>query len=140
MAHHATADPYDKQRTATVEYAEKHKLQELFSHLLQLTVFNRPEDPRTFMRDEVRKMRTSEPSALFADTELGMMFELVDVTKQKYITLPQLRNAYANLSHDGSKLDDSQLPADVIASQKVTQEQFKAILGSQLQTQNHWRK
>ncbi len=132
---------YDKQRAATAEYVEKHKVQELFAHLLQLVVHARPENPRGYMAEEVARLQQgSEPTRLLTDDELSMMFELIDVTKQKSISLSQFRNAYANLSHDGTKLDDSQLPARVLETQRVTQEEFSAIIGGQLRTYNHWAK
>jgi Mg2+/Co2+ transporter CorC len=132
---------YDKQRAATADYVQKHKIQELFSHLLQLVVHARPENPRQYMAEEVaRLMKGAEPTRLLTDDELSMMFELIDVTKQKTISLGQCRNAYANLSTDGSKLEDSQLPQRVHEAQRVTQEEFSAIIGGQLRTANHWKK
>jgi hypothetical protein len=91
------------------------------------------------MADEVAKIMTgAEPTRLLTDDELAMMFELIDVTKQKTISLQQCRNAYANLSTDGAKLEDYQIPAEVLKSQRVTQAQFSSIIGSQLRTANVW--
>jgi hypothetical protein len=130
---------YDKQRAATSKYVAEHKVPELFAHLMQLVVHHRPENPRAFMAEEVAKLQTGgEPTRLLTDDELSMMFELIDVTKQKTISLMQCRNAYANLSHDGAKLDDSQLPPRVVESGRVTQDEFSAIMGSQLRTSNVW--
>jgi hypothetical protein len=138
-----TGTQYDTQAAATVEYVGKHKIQELLSHLLQLVVYAKPEDPRAFMADEVLKMQQTEekPSCLFADEELDMMFELVDVTRQKTISVKQLRNAYANLSYDvdSSVLEDDKLPASVVETGRVTRDEFKTILGGQLRTRNHWQ-
>ena len=132
---------YDKQRTLTTGYVEKHKVQELFAHLLQLVVHARPENPRAFMAEEVAKLqRGQEPTRLLTDDELSMMFELIDVTKQRSISLSQFRNAYHNLVLDGTKLEDSQLPERVLQTQRVTQEEFSAIVGDRLRTQNHWAK
>jgi hypothetical protein len=133
------ADAYDKQRAATTDYVQKHRVQDLFAHLMQLVVHHRPENPRQFMADEVAKLRSGqEPTRLLTDDELSMMFELIDVTKQKTISLAQCRNAYANLSNDGSKLEDSELPPRVLDTGRVTQEEFSAIIGGQLRTVNHW--
>ena len=139
---HVAASEYDHQATATVDYVKTHKIQELLSHLLQLVVYAKPEDPRAFMADEVLKMQqeSEKPSCLFGEEELTMMFDLVDVTKQGHISVKQLRNAYANLSYDASSshLDASMLPASVVETGKVTLEDFKTILGGQLRTRNHW--
>ena len=149
MASSSTTEPaqvaaseYDHQATATVDYVKTHKIQELLSHLLQLVVYAKPDDPRAFMAEEVLKMQqeAEKPSCLFGDEELTMMFDLVDVTKQGHISEKQLRNAYANLSYDAgsSQLDAGMLPASVVETGKVTLEEFKAILGGQLRTRDHW--
>ena len=79
----------------------------------------------------------------------------MDVTNQGFITLKQLRHAYANLSlssqhgrrgsssggsnsssNEQQQLENHQLPPDALSSGKVTQQQFKQVLGSLLQTNN----
>ena len=137
----ADISAYDKQHQAAAAYTQKHRVQELFSHLLQLTVHARPENPRMFMAEEIAKLQKgTEPTRLLTDDELAMMFELVDVTKQRTISLQQARNAYANLSYDGTQLNDADLPPRVLSTQRVTQDEFVAIIGSQLRTANHWCK
>ena len=132
------AAEYDKQQAATAEYVKKHRVQELFSHLLQLVVYHRPENPRQFMSEELRKLKGKKETHLFTEDELDMMFRLVDVTNQGSISLKQLRHAYANLSMDGEQLAESALPKEVLESGRVNKEQFKAVLGAELQTKNHW--
>lgn len=131
---------YDKQRQRTESYLKDSKIQELLAHLLQLLVYHKPENPRQFLIDEVRKMQAKKSSDLFTDEDLATMFDMVDVTKQKSITTSQLRNACRNLST--STREDGGVDESVI--QKISHdgrvgvEEFKQVLGSQLRTTNHW--
>ena len=137
--------------TATGEYLQTHQLQSLFSHLLQLVVYHQPENPRAFLVDELKRLQERKETLFFTDDELDMMFNLVDVTNQGFITLKQLRHAYANLSlssrshgraanHNSSvgQLQDHQVPPEVLSTGQVSQQQFKQVLGALLQTNNIW--
>lgn len=139
MSAKSHSNTYDKQHVQAQSYVEKKKIQELFSHLLQMVVYKKPDDPRAFMIEEIKKLQGAKPSKLFDQAELEMMFDLIDVTKQEKISLPQLRNAYANLSHDGSKLEDDQIPAAVLSSGVVKLQDFKDIMGKHLETKPHWK-
>lgn len=122
---------YDTQRRVAEEYSAKHKLPELLSHLLQLVAYCKPEDPRAFMAEEIRKIRDNKASSLFVDEDFRTMFEMVDVTKRQSISADQLRNTCRNLSLDvGDKI--ANLP------DRVGAEQFTDVLQSALQPKNHW--
>ena len=136
---------YDIQRKLTTEYVAKHHISELFNHLMQLVVYNRPENPREFLREEVRKMRELKQStSLFTEDDFGTMFDLIDVTKQKTISVAQLRNACKNLAaaagQDGGISEDQELAIQAAADRngRVSADQFKQVLAMQLQTQHHW--
>ena len=144
MASAAPAE-HDVQRKLTQEYISKHQISELFAHLMQLVVYNKPENPREFLRAEVRKMRDQKQStSLFTEDDFGTMFDLIDVTKQKTISVEQLRNACKNLAaaagQDGGISDAQEQAIRKAAdpSGRVAAEQFKSVLALQLSTKNHW--
>ena len=151
---------YDLQQQTARKYIEEHPVQELLSHLLQLVTYHRPDDPKEFMRDELKRIQANEgtPSELFTTTDLSTMFDMVDVTRQQKITKQQLRNACRNVAAPTSHRGPTLSPAtteDVqrnggntstvdekmkkIEGDMVGAEQFTEILGSQLRTHNYWK-
>lgn len=138
----------------THQYLHDHKLNELFAHLLQLVLYHQPDDPRAFLADEVHRIRSERvSSSLFTEKDLETMFEMIDVTSQKWITVQQLRNTCRNLSTgsaDGSRggnagaagaLTEEQeaaITAACDAAGHVTMEKFKEVLASLLLTRNMW--
>lgn len=145
MSSNAAAE-YDVQRRQTAEYVQHHHISELFAHLMQLVVYNRPENPRAFLEAEVRKMRDQKSSTnLFTEDDFGTMFDLIDVTKQKTISVAQLRNACKNLAaaagQDGGVSAEQEKAVQDAADEngRVGAEQFKKVLSMMLSTQNHWQ-
>lgn len=138
----AEVDPVSE----THQYALDHKLNELFTHLIQLLIYYQPEDPRAFLADEVKKIREEKiSSSLFTERDLETMFELIDVTKQKWITVQQLRNTCRNIAtstgdQGGSLLDDQEALISGAADESghVSLEGFKEALSAQLLTKNMW--
>ena len=130
------ANVYDKQRAAADAYLKSKQIPELLSHLLELVAYAQPDDPRAFILGAIKKLQDRQPDCLFADDELTTMYDMIDVTKQKHITVTQLRNAYANLG--GGELKDSMLPEPARTSGKVDVECFKAVIGERLRTKNVW--
>lgn len=128
----------------TTEYAKKHNVNELFSHFLQLLMYYRPEDPRAFLVSEIQKMRdNSSSTSLFTEKDLETMFQLIDLTKQKWITVQQLRNTCYNLASSSGtcSLSDEQEAAISAAGDeqgRVTWEKFKEVLSQELLTKNLW--
>ena len=133
----STTTNYDKQRSAAETYLKAKQIPELLSYLLELLTYAKPEDPRAYLLQAVTKMKEKKPEYLFADDELTTMFEMIDVTKAKFITVQQLKNAYANLG-GGEQLDESKLPSDIRSSGKVDVECFKQVIGDRLRTKNVW--
>lgn len=129
---------YDKQRNAAEAYLKAKQIPELLSYLLELLTYSKPENPRAFLVDAIKKMKDKKPEYLFADDELTTMFEMIDVTKSKAITVQQLKNAYSNLGGGGLELEESKLPAAVRSSGKVDVETFKQVIGERLRTKNVW--
>jgi hypothetical protein len=139
------AADYDIQRKRTVDYVKKHQISELFAHLLQLVVYNSPENPREFLLSEIRKMRSQGKStSLFTEDDFGTMFDLIDVTKQKHVSVDQLRNACKNLAaaagQDGGITEAQEKAIQAAANEKgqVGPDAFKSVLALLLSTKNHW--
>lgn len=132
--------------TRTKEYAEKHHVNELFSHFLQVLMYHQPESPRDFLVEEIQKMRDNSIStSLFTEKDLETMFQLIDLTKQKWITVQQLQNTCYNLgSSSGScTLSEEQEALIKAAGDQdghVTWEKFKEVLSNDLLTRNLWAK
>lgn len=140
---------YDLHRDAASAYIEKHRIQELFAHLLQLVAYHKPENPRAFLSAEVKKMQgaSAQPTDLFTPEDLSTMFDMIDVTRQKKISRQQLINACRNVagSHGsdtltdeaiGKLLEKAKVPAD---SPWVGPEAFQSVIGAQLRTPSHWK-
>ncbi|CBZ25989.1 conserved hypothetical protein [Leishmania mexicana MHOM/GT/2001/U1103] len=134
----------------THRYVQNHKLNELFGHLLQLVLYHRPDDPRAFLAEEVRKIREEKVSSLFTERDLETMFEMIDVTAQRWITVAQLRNTCRNLATTSSADNVSTSGGGLTAEQeaaiagagdaagRVSMDSFKEVLSSLLLTKNKW--
>lgn len=137
----------------THQYIQNHKLNELFAHLLQLVLYCKPENPRAFLADEVHRIRSEKvSSSLFTEKDLETMFEMIDVTSQKWITVQQLRNTCRNLStgscgadqggaNAANSLTEQQEAAVTSAGDAaghVSLAKFKEVLASLLLTRNLW--
>ncbi|RNF24082.1 uncharacterized protein Tco025E_02601 [Trypanosoma conorhini] len=130
----------------TYMYVKQHKLNNLFAHFLQLLIYHKPEDPRAFLRQEVRLMleaRTSTP--LFTEQDLETMFDLIDVTKQRWVTVSQLRNTCKNLATAAGEGNLGLSPEKEEAIERaadaeghVSVEKFKEVLATQLLTREFW--
>ncbi|KEG13309.1 hypothetical protein DQ04_01081020 [Trypanosoma grayi] len=141
----ATADDND-QVAQTRSYVKKHKLNELFAHFLQLLIYHKPENPREFLQKEVRLLlETKTSTSLFKEQDLETMFNLIDVTKQRWVTVSQLRNTCKNLATAAGEGDLGLSPAQDEAIEHaadeqghVSMEKFKEVLAMQLLATNLW--
>lgn len=128
----------------TSEYAKKHNVNALFSHFLQLLMYHRPENPRAFLVSEIEKMRDNSTStSLFTEKDLETMFELIDLTKQRWISVQQLRNTCCNLASSSgcgrlSEEQEAMIAAAGDEEGRVTWEKFKEVLSQELLTKNLW--
>eukprot|EP00796_Vickermania_ingenoplastis_P005051 gene5051-3638_t len=134
------ADPEENSKfSITSEYAKKHHVNELFSHFLQLLMYHRPDDPRSFLVNEIQKMRdNSSSTSLFTEKDLETMFQLIDLTKQKWISVQQLRNTCCNLASSAgsgtlSEAQEAMVAAAGDAEGHVTWEKFKEMLNPRSQ-------
>lgn len=143
----------EDQVALTRAYAKDHHLNELFVHFLQLLLYYRPNNPRTFLVQEIRKIRQQkESSSLFTETDLETMFDLIDVARRRTISLSQLKNACRNLSTTqsssptsssaGGDEEDAALNAAIAEAADenglVTLLNFKKVVSMLLVTKNVW--
>ncbi|ORC93043.1 uncharacterized protein TM35_000023690 [Trypanosoma theileri] len=136
----------NKQMEEVRAYVKKHKLNELFSIFLQLLVYYKPEDPRAFLQREVKLMLEGpKPTPLFEEKDLETMFYLIDVTKQQWVTLDQLRNTCRNLATaaGGGKValsPEHEQAIDRAADENglVNIDKFKEVLSMQLLSADVW--
>lgn len=139
-----TSSEENSNLSKTTEYAKKHHVSELFSHFLQLLMYHQPEDPRAFLVQEIQKMRdNSSSTSLFTEKDLETMFHLIDLTKEKRITLQQLRSTCVNLassSGTGTLSEEQEAMITSAADEQgfVTWEKFKEVLSQELLTKNLW--
>ncbi|CBH15625.1 uncharacterized protein TEOVI_000636800 [Trypanosoma equiperdum] len=132
----------NEQELQTRGYVKKHRLNELFAHFLQLLIYNKPADPRLFLQQEIRSLLKGNPlTPLFTEQDFETMFDLIDVTKQRWVTVTQLRNTCRNLAtaegEEGLGIPPAQEEAIEKAADaegRVTLEKFKEVLAMQLHT------
>ncbi|KAG8340952.1 hypothetical protein ERJ75_000974400 [Trypanosoma vivax] len=132
----------NEQENRTRAYVKRHRLNELFAHFLQLLIYHRPEDPRVFLRQEVRLMlETNSSTPLFTEQDFETMFNLIDVTKQRWVTVSQLRNTCKNLAtaageedHGISQAQEEAIERAADEEGRVTLEKFREVLAMQLPT------
>eukprot|EP01062_Namystynia_karyoxenos_P011621 TRINITY_DN14176_c0_g1_i1.p1 TRINITY_DN14176_c0_g1~~TRINITY_DN14176_c0_g1_i1.p1 ORF type:complete len:187 (+),score=62.12 TRINITY_DN14176_c0_g1_i1:83-562(+) len=116
---------HDTARRKVTEYLRKHKVNELLQHLVSLLVYLRPEDPRSFLSEELRKLARAEMTDLVVDSDLDTMFDMVDITRQGFVTGTQLK-------HCGANLQIEKMPK-LEATARYNRQQFKEALGPGLQ-------
>ncbi|EAN96818.1 hypothetical protein, conserved [Trypanosoma cruzi] len=147
MSGMGTALDASDQAALTRMYVKQHKLNEIFAHFLQLLIYHKPENPRAFLQREIRLMiatKTSTP--LFGEQDLETMFDLIDVTKQRWVTVSQLRNTCKNLATAAGEGSIGLSPAQEEAIEHaadeeghVSVEKFKEVLAMQLLTRDIWK-
>ena len=89
---------------AAKEYLSKHKINEFFENLTAALVFEKPEDPKAFAKDFIKKLQEAQkdpemakPPSLIDTSNLESIFGMLDITKTGYISLPQYRQAMMSL-------------------------------------------
>eukprot|EP00755_Sulcionema_specki_P028365 Sspe_Gene.89735::Locus_61433_Transcript_1_1_Confidence_1.000_Length_552::g.89735::m.89735 len=123
---------HDVTRMKVSDYLRKHKIHELFHHMVSLLVFYRPENPEEFLKEEFAKLSRCEKTDLLVDSDLDTMFDMIDITKQGVVAGHQLRNACQNLSVE--------IKTKIDPNKQYTREEFKGYLRERLQTKSDsWR-
>ncbi|XP_037623708.1 EF-hand calcium-binding domain-containing protein 10 [Sebastes umbrosus] len=84
------------------DYLKKHKIIELMDNLTSMLFFYRPDNPREFLVEQLKKLKISQQSGLngpnlFNDSNLDAIYGILDPTNQKYITFAQYKEALTTL-------------------------------------------
>mmetsp|Transcript_43981 Transcript_43981/g.103599 ORF Transcript_43981/g.103599 Transcript_43981/m.103599 type:complete len:132 (+) Transcript_43981:147-542(+) len=89
-------------RSDAEQYLEKHNIRGLFKHLSTKLLFAKPEDPKAFLVEELKKVyecqqgQTPVPS-MFEEKDLIAMFGMFDITGCGKISHTQVEKAMQNL-------------------------------------------
>eukprot|EP00906_Rhabdomonas_costata_P015710 RCo022553 len=117
--------PYDEQRQRTVQYIERKQIRELMQHLMELLVYNQPENPRQFLLEELTKMKERSYSDLIQQPDLSTIFEMIDINHTGLISGAQMKAALKNL-----RVPLSELARNTADEAKVNAAQFIAAVGT----------
>lgn len=77
-------------------YLREHKIHSLFNKMLASLVFIRPTNPRNFMVDYLKELKT-EPPCLFDKDSIKSLFHIMDPIKRGFITHKQYIEAMKTL-------------------------------------------
>ncbi|CAK0877039.1 unnamed protein product [Prorocentrum cordatum] len=81
------------------EYLEKQRIMELFNDLCASVAFNKPQDVRAFLLQELAKReREGAQAGLFEDSEIVAVFQLADLKSHGVISSKQARAALLSLA------------------------------------------
>lgn len=86
------------------EYLTKHRIMDLFENLTSALVYEKPDDPREFAREFIKKIQLSQNDPEITDLPLFMddsnlesIFGMLDITKTGFITRQQYLQAMASM-------------------------------------------
>ena len=80
-------------------YLRQHKIPELLQNLTAALVFHRPEDPKAFMREHIRRLQkaksdhTQSLPLFIDDSNVRSVFGMLDLTGRGHVTLHQYEEA-----------------------------------------------
>ncbi|ESO95707.1 hypothetical protein LOTGIDRAFT_203816 [Lottia gigantea] len=95
-------EPMSSIENDAVNYLDKHKIMELFNNLTSQLIYQRPDDPKKFMIENLEKLQKSKQSKvhcnnLFDDSNIRSVFGMLDPTGKGHITVKQYREAMETL-------------------------------------------
>ncbi|CAH3038970.1 unnamed protein product [Porites lobata] len=109
------------------EYLKKHKIMELFENLTAQLIYERPEDPKAYMKQFLEKLKDARTvqrnyPCIFDDSNVRSLFGMLDVTGKGFITYEQYKQGLETL---GIKKYDNDPPGgdmDRISSESFLKE------------------
>lgn len=117
---------YASHEEGATKYLKEHKIIELFQNLTAALVYERPEDPKDFMKRHIESLLKAksdpdeaEPPCFMDESNLKSIYYMLDVTKRGYITREQYLQAMGNLGV--TKFNENPAGADF---NKITLETF----------------
>eukprot|EP01064_Diplonema_japonicum_P019445 TRINITY_DN2815_c0_g4_i5.p1 TRINITY_DN2815_c0_g4~~TRINITY_DN2815_c0_g4_i5.p1 ORF type:complete len:152 (+),score=29.08 TRINITY_DN2815_c0_g4_i5:102-557(+) len=123
---------HDTARKKVQQYLQRNNIHGLLQHLMCLLTHIRPEDPKVFLLQEIERLANKQETDLVLEEDLDTMYDMVDITRQGYVTGVQLKHASVNLS--------AEVATKIEANRKYDRKEFKETLGRGLQTVNTWVK
>ena len=86
------------------KYIKEHKIMELFENITSALVYERPDDPKEFMKGYIEQLLKAksdpdevDPPSFFDESNLKSVFGMLDITKKGYISREQYLHAMCNL-------------------------------------------
>ena len=117
---------YSSHEEGASKYLKDHKIIELFQNLTAALVYERPDDPKDFMKKHIEQLLKAitdpdeaDPPCFMDESNLKSIFSMLDVTKKGYITKEQYLQALGNLGV--RKFNQNPAGADF---NKITMETF----------------
>ena len=110
---------FEDPRVDAKAYLESKGVLRLFQELGTALIYNKPDDPRAFIIEELKRLKEKEKvqqlgSSIFTDTDVETMFGMFDPTGTGFITNEQCKQAFSSLC--------LQAPSDVADS--VSKDEF----------------
>ena len=100
----SSSDAYSSHEEGASQYLKDHKIVELFQNLTASLVFQKPEDPKAFMKNHIEQLLKAksepddaEPPCFMDESNVKSVFLMLDITKRGYITKEQYIQAMGNL-------------------------------------------
>ncbi|XP_068700906.1 EF-hand calcium-binding domain-containing protein 10-like [Montipora capricornis] len=84
------------------DYLTKHKILELFENLTAQLIYERPDDPKAYMKQYLEKLKDARTvrrnyPCIFDDSNVKSLFGMLDVTGKGFITYEQYKQGLATL-------------------------------------------
>ena len=125
---------YDLNQKVVKDYLHKKQIPQLMQHVLSLLTYHQPEDPRSFLIEELTKTKEKAYTDLLQEPDLETMFEMVDINKTEFVTCRQLKNTMKNL---GLSVPKAML--GIPDQEKMDVKQWKEMIGRNLDVLNGTR-
>ena len=122
----SSSDPYVSHEEVASKYLKDHKVIELFENLMARLVYERPEDPKEYMKKHIQQLLKAktdpdeaESPCLLDESNLKSMYYMLDITKKGYISKEQYLQAMGAIG--ARKFNENPAGADL---NKITLETF----------------
>ena len=122
----SSIQPYASHEEGASKYLKDHKIIDLFQNLTAALVYERPEDPKEFMKNHIEQLLKAksepdeaEPPCFMDESNLKSIYSMLDVTKKGYISKEKYLQAMSNLGV--RKYNENPAGADL---NKITLETF----------------
>merc|ERR1711865_381306 len=97
---------YEDQAFLCRKYLADKRIAPLMERLSAAVLFHRPEHPREFVLEQLRKIKDGQET-LYSEEDLKVMFGMFDLTRRGYISKAQYAQAMAILSTEEPPEADS---------------------------------